>query len=222
MWVERDPRKAVEGASALYTDVWISMGQSQDREKREALEPYRVDADLLRRALPEAIVMHCLPAHRGDEITSEVMDGPQSVVFDQAENRLHAQKALLAFLLRRRLAVVLGKRRRQDLIRTVVTQQRVGTQLEMVEALRAIGCDITQATISRDLRELGLLKRRDRRGRPRLRPAGDGDPPRPGGRLQPHAAGVRHRGPAGPEPGAAQVRGGHRPGHGPGDRRTRA
>ena len=83
----------------MYTDVWISMGQKDDGGKVEALKPYRIDAGLLDLALPEAIVLHCLPAHRGDEITDEVMDGPRSAVFDQAENRLHAQKALLAFLL---------------------------------------------------------------------------------------------------------------------------
>lgn len=98
-WVERDPAKAVAGASVLYTDVWISMGQQQDAGKMEALRPYQVNAELLAEATPDAVVLHCLPAHRGDEITSEVMDGPHSAVFDQAENRLHAQKALLAFLL---------------------------------------------------------------------------------------------------------------------------
>lgn len=98
VWVERDPLAAVAQASALYTDVWISMGQAQDEQKLRALEPYRIDAALVDAALPEAVVMHCLPAHRGVEITDEVMDGPRSVVFDQAENRLHVQKALLAFL----------------------------------------------------------------------------------------------------------------------------
>jgi ornithine carbamoyltransferase len=98
-WVERDPVAAVAGASALYTDVWISMGQSDDSGKVRSLQPYQINADLLARALPEAIVLHCLPAHRGQEITDEVMDGPQSVVFDQAENRLHAQKALMAYIL---------------------------------------------------------------------------------------------------------------------------
>jgi ornithine carbamoyltransferase len=97
--VERDPYQAVKDASALYTDVWISMGQTKAEEKVAALTPYRIDAALLAAARPDAIVMHCLPAHRGDEITSEVMDGPQSVVFDQAENRLHVQKALMALLL---------------------------------------------------------------------------------------------------------------------------
>ncbi|MHB9150546.1 MAG: ornithine carbamoyltransferase [Thermoleophilia bacterium] len=99
VWVERDPAAAVAQASALYTDVWISMGQSDDAEKVAALSPYRIDDRLLAHALPQAVVMHCLPAHRGMEITDSVMDGPRSVVFDQAENRLHAQKALLSFLI---------------------------------------------------------------------------------------------------------------------------
>jgi ornithine carbamoyltransferase len=99
VWVERDPFRAVRHTSALYTDVWISMGQVDAAEKRAALEPYRIDSRLLSAAPADAIVLHCLPAHRGEEITSEVMDGPQSRVFDQAENRLHAQKALLEFLL---------------------------------------------------------------------------------------------------------------------------
>lgn len=99
VWVERDPCIAVKGASALYTDVWISMGQTDDALKVGNLRPYQLNAELLARALPEAIVMHCLPAHRGEEITDEVMDGSQSVVFDQAENRLHTQKALMVYLL---------------------------------------------------------------------------------------------------------------------------
>ena len=99
IWVERDPVAAVTGASALYTDVWISMGQQQDGAKIEALKPYQVNEALLAKAASDAIVLHCLPAHRGDEITDGVMDGPQSRVFDQAENRLHAQKALMAYLI---------------------------------------------------------------------------------------------------------------------------
>ena len=97
-WVERDPAVAVAGASALYTDVWISMGQQHDSAKMDALRPYQLNAELLAKARPDAIAMHCLPAHRGDEITDEVMDGPRSAVFDEAENRLHAQKALMVFL----------------------------------------------------------------------------------------------------------------------------
>jgi ornithine carbamoyltransferase len=98
-WVERDPVVAVKDASALYTDVWISMGQNADSEKMAALRPYQLNRALLSKARPDAIVLHCLPAHRGDEITDEAMDGPWSAVFDQAENRLHAQKALMAFLI---------------------------------------------------------------------------------------------------------------------------
>jgi ornithine carbamoyltransferase len=98
-WVERDARTAVEGASALYTDVWISMGQPDSEAKVGAMLPYQVNGSLLALARADAVVMHCLPAHRGQEITDEVIDGPQSVVFDEAENRLHAQKSLMAFLL---------------------------------------------------------------------------------------------------------------------------
>ena len=94
-----DPREAVAGADVIYTDVWTSMGQEAERESRvKILEPYRVDARLLSLAAPDAVVMHCLPAHRGEEITDDVIDGPQSIVFDQAENRLHIQKAILALL----------------------------------------------------------------------------------------------------------------------------
>lgn len=99
VWVERDPAQAVAGASAVYTDVWTSMGQQRDQAKLDALRPYQVNSELMRAAPWEAVVMHCLPAHRGEEITDDVMDGPQSVVFDQAENRLHVQKALLTYLL---------------------------------------------------------------------------------------------------------------------------
>ncbi len=95
--IERDPFKAVEDADVIYTDTWVSMGQEAEAEKRmQVFPPYQVNARLVARAKPTAIVMHCLPAHRGYEITDEVMDGPQSVVFRQAHNRLHAQKGLLA------------------------------------------------------------------------------------------------------------------------------
>jgi ornithine carbamoyltransferase len=95
-----DPRQAVEGADAVYTDVWISMGQEAEREgRREAFQRYQVSERLVGFARPGALVMHCLPAHRGEEITDAVLDGPQSVVLDQAENRLHAQKAVLLALL---------------------------------------------------------------------------------------------------------------------------
>lgn len=97
--VMRDPKEAVRTADAIYTDVWASMGQEHEAEQRkQVFMPYQVNAELLQAAKPGAIVMHCLPAHRGEEITDEVIDGAQSVVFDQAENRLHAQKAVLAAL----------------------------------------------------------------------------------------------------------------------------
>ncbi len=96
-----DPVEAVQGAGFVYTDVWTSMGQEAESSvRRRDFADYQVNASLLAHA-PEARVMHCLPAHRGEEITDEVLDGPRSVVFDQAENRLHAQKAILERLLRR-------------------------------------------------------------------------------------------------------------------------
>ncbi len=98
--VVRDPREAVRGADVVYTDVWTSMGQEQEYERRRrAFHGYQVNAELMRLAQPDAVVMHDLPAHRGEEITDDVMDGPQSIVFDQAENRLHAQKALVRWLM---------------------------------------------------------------------------------------------------------------------------
>lgn len=94
-----DPVEAVRGAQFVYTDVWTSMGQEAESELRRALfEPFQVNTRLLRHA-PDALVMHCLPAHRGEEITDDVLDGEHSIVFDQAENRLHAQKAILEALL---------------------------------------------------------------------------------------------------------------------------
>ena len=97
-----DPAAAGKGADVLATDVWVSMGQADHPERISALAPYQINDDLLAAAGPDAIVLHCLPAHRGEEITAEVIDGPASVAWDQAENRLHAQKALLAWLLDQR------------------------------------------------------------------------------------------------------------------------
>jgi ornithine carbamoyltransferase len=95
-----DPRLAVSGVDAIYTDVWVSMGDEEEAERRRAdLAPFRVDADLLAAAKDGAIVLHCLPAHPGEEVTAEVLYGPSSAVWDQAENRLHAHKALLRTLL---------------------------------------------------------------------------------------------------------------------------
>lgn len=95
-----NPTQAVKDAHVIYTDTWVSMGQEEETEKRrKVFPPYQVNAQLLKHAASNAIVLHCLPAHRGDEITDEVADGPQSRIFQQAENRLHAQKALLVKLL---------------------------------------------------------------------------------------------------------------------------
>jgi ornithine carbamoyltransferase len=97
-----DPRSAAEGADVLVTDTWVSMGQESDGLDRSApFRPLQVNAALLERAAAGAIVLHCLPAHRGEEVTDEVLDGPASAVWDEAENRLHAQKALLTWLLQR-------------------------------------------------------------------------------------------------------------------------
>jgi ornithine carbamoyltransferase len=96
-----DPQTAVEGADVLYTDVWTSMGQDAEREQRlRDLGGYGIDAELLKRAGDGAVVLHCLPAHYGEEITEDVLYGPQSAVWDEAENRLHAQKALMALVIR--------------------------------------------------------------------------------------------------------------------------
>jgi len=94
-----DPNEAVRDADVLYTDIWVSMGDEKERAERlQALRGYTMDSRLVAQASPDALVMHCLPAHRGEEITDEVIEGPQSIVWDQAENRLHAQKALLVRL----------------------------------------------------------------------------------------------------------------------------
>ncbi|MDR3660687.1 MAG: ornithine carbamoyltransferase [Mycobacterium sp.] len=100
--VTTDPQAAADGADVLVTDTWTSMGQENDGLDRvRPFRPFQINAALLGRAAADAVVLHCLPAHRGDEITDEVIDGPQSAVFDEAENRLHAQKALLVWLLER-------------------------------------------------------------------------------------------------------------------------
>ncbi len=98
--ITQDPAAAVRDADVVYTDVWASMGQEAEAEaRRKVFLPFQVNAALFQLARPDAIFMHCLPAHRGDEVTNEVIDSPRSVVFQQAENRLHAQKAILLELL---------------------------------------------------------------------------------------------------------------------------
>ena len=97
--VTTDAFAAVEGADAVVTDCWVSMGDDDEAHRHNLLSPYQVNAKLMAAADPDAIFMHCLPAHRGEEVTAEVMDGPRSVVFDEAETRLHAQKGILAWCL---------------------------------------------------------------------------------------------------------------------------
>jgi ornithine carbamoyltransferase len=94
-----DPEQAVKGADCVVTDTWVSMGDKDGARRHNLLKPYQVNARLMAKAKPDALFMHCLPAHRGEEVTDEVIDGPQSVVFDEAENRLHAQKGILAWCL---------------------------------------------------------------------------------------------------------------------------
>ena len=96
--IHRDAREAVAGAQVVVTDTWVSMGQSGAEARLAAMEPYRVDAALMALAAPQALFLHCLPAHRGEEVTAEVIDGPQSAVWDEAENRIHAQKSVLRWV----------------------------------------------------------------------------------------------------------------------------
>jgi ornithine carbamoyltransferase len=94
-----DPQEAVAGADCIVTDTWVSMGDAEGERRHNLLKPYQVNARLMEKAKSDTIFMHCLPAHRGEEVTADVIDGPQSVVFDEAENRLHAQKGILAWCL---------------------------------------------------------------------------------------------------------------------------
>jgi len=95
----RDPEEAVAGADCVVTDTWVSMGDKDAANRHNVLKPYQVDEALMAKAAPDAVFMHCLPAHREEEMTAGVIDGPQSVVWDEAENRLHAQKGILAWCL---------------------------------------------------------------------------------------------------------------------------
>jgi ornithine carbamoyltransferase len=113
--VGTDPTAAIRGADAVYTDTWVSMGDEAEAEtRRSAFSAYRVDEELMASAPAHAVVMHCLPAHRGEEIDASVLDGPRSIVFDQAENRLHVQKAIL-------IAVLPNSAARADLATTAPT-----------------------------------------------------------------------------------------------------
>ena len=97
--IGHDAQIAVKGSDCVVTDTWVSMGEEDSAEGHNTFQPYQVNADLMQKANSDAVFMHCLPAHRGEEVTDEVMDGPQSIIFDEVENRLHAQKAILAWCL---------------------------------------------------------------------------------------------------------------------------
>jgi ornithine carbamoyltransferase len=115
--VTNDPDEAASGADVIYTDIWASMGQESEAEKRKHIFlPYQVDATLFRRAKPDAIFLHCLPAHRGDEVTNDVIDSPRSLVFQQAENRLHAQKAIMLELMKGEFVKLPGLVELQELV----------------------------------------------------------------------------------------------------------
>ena len=115
--VTNDPDEAAAGADVIYTDVWASMGKESEAEGRKHIFlPYQVDATLFRRAKPDAIFLHCLPAHRGDEVTNEVIDSPRSLVFQQAENRLHAQKAIMLELMKGEFVKLPGLVELQELV----------------------------------------------------------------------------------------------------------
>jgi ornithine carbamoyltransferase len=100
LWIVEEPQQAVKGADVVYTDVWASMGQEQEAAiRREVFRPYQINTALMAETPSHTVVMHCLPAHRGEEISDEVLESPRALVFEEAENRLHVQKALLVWLL---------------------------------------------------------------------------------------------------------------------------
>ncbi len=181
-----DAAEALLGADVVATDTWVSMGQEDEKEARlQLFRGYAVDEAAMKLAAPDAVVLHCLPAYRGYEIAAAVIDGPQSIVWDEAENRLHAQKALMAWLMHRSgLAVVEGlaglgsesvqpaspgaspatKTARQARITAILTGESVRSQAELAALLADDGVQVTQATLSRDLVELGAVRVRGKDG----------------------------------------------------------
>ncbi len=162
--VTSDPMEAATGADALYTDVWTSMGQEEEQQlRRKAFAGFTIDEAMVGRAAPDAVVLHCLPAHRGEEISAEVLDGPRSVVWRQAANRMHAVRGLLAWLLGppggRWFPVKMGKPQRQHRDRSGCSRPTpCPTRRQLVGLLAAEGVEATQATVSRDLEEIGAMK----------------------------------------------------------------
>ena len=160
------PRAAADGADVIVTDTWVSMGKEDEEAARERLRALSVDGGLMAHAEPDAIVLHCLPAYRGNEITAEVIDGPQSVVWDEAENRRHAQKAMLALIstgpgrdLTEPTSPRSGPPRRPGSSRSSTSRHHeVKSQGELADLLADQGVHVTQATLSRDLVELDAVK----------------------------------------------------------------
>ena len=178
-----DAAEALLGADVVATDTWVSMGQEDEKEARlQLFRDYAVDEAAMKLAAPDAVVLHCLPAYRGYEISADVIDGPQSVVWDEAENRLHAQKALMAWLMHRvrpgrsrRAATSVRqpaspgaspatKTARQARITAILTGESVRSQAELAALLADDGVQVTQATLSRDLVELGAVRVRGKDG----------------------------------------------------------
>ena len=160
-----DARAACLEADVIATDVWTSMGQDSERAQRLAIlgsgDSYQLDGAKLALGRPGCLVLHCLPAHRGEEITAEVIDGPNSVVWEQAENRLHAQKALLVLAAGTAVTTPLTKTARHARIADILAREQVRSQEELADLLeRYAGVHVTQATLSRDLDELGIVRLR--------------------------------------------------------------
>ena len=152
----------------LATDTWVSMGQEGEKGERAGaaspFAPYAIDAALLARGAADAVVLHCLPAYRGLEISADVIDGPQSVVWDEAENRLHAQKALLTLAAGAQPVTAATrttpqtKAARQQRIADLLGRTAVRSQTQLAQLLADDGIDVTQATLSRDLVQMGAVR----------------------------------------------------------------
>ena len=163
--VTDDPVAAVAGADVVTTDTWVSMGLEAEAEARKGagspFAPFRVTEELMAQAAPDAVFLHCLPAYRGYEVDAEVIDGPASLVWQEAENRLHAQKALLSWLVeqheggRGAMTVSTSRAARQQRIVEILASTPVRSQTELLDHLAGDGIEVTQATLSRDLVDVG-------------------------------------------------------------------
>jgi hypothetical protein len=226
-----DPHEAVKGADAVYTDVWTSMGEEHEAAvRREAFAGYMVDADLMAGAGPDAFFLHCLPAHRGEEVSDEVLESPASVVWQQAENRMHAaRRSSCARDRGGQPMATLGKPQRQHRLARLLEEQVISSQAQIVEPLGTEGVLATQATVSRDWRS-SAQEGADPRWRDGVRgaralegPGAAGRAPAPGhGRLRRGGVALgQPRGPAHPAGLGPRHRFGPRPRGVPGRARQR-